>query len=74
MTQAPLAAPAFGQAGGAELKQKLAALKESAANQKKLRQYQWTEVQQITYKGSQAPATIRVPVRAGWPATDIPDG
>lgn len=42
--------------GRAELEQKLAALKQSiAANQQKLRKYQWTEVQQVTYKGEAKP-------------------
>ena len=44
--------------GGAnpELQQKFAALKQSAAaNQQKLRKYQWTEIQQVTYKGDQKP-------------------
>lgn len=40
----------------AELQQKVAALKESAAaNQQRLRQYQWTEVQQMTLKGEAKP-------------------
>jgi hypothetical protein len=47
------------QAGGSmsvELKQKFAAMKQSAAaNQKKLHKYQWTEVQQITVKGDTKP-------------------
>jgi hypothetical protein len=44
------------QAGGAELQQKLAVLKQSAAaNQQKLRKYQWTEVQQLTLKGETKP-------------------
>jgi hypothetical protein len=45
---------ALAQAGGgsADLKEKVAALKQSAAaNQQKLHQYQWTEVQQIALKG-----------------------
>src|SRR5215469_8537883 len=51
-----LAATAFAQAGGAELQQKFAALKQSAAaNQQKLHKYQWTEIQQVTYKGDQKP-------------------
>ena len=44
--------------GGAnpELQQKFAALKQSAAaNQQKLHKYQWTEIQQVTYKGDQKP-------------------
>jgi len=54
-----LAGTAIAQAGGAnpELKQKLAALKQSAAqNQQKLHKYQWTEIQQVTYKGDAKPA------------------
>ena len=51
-----LTAGAFAQAGGAELKEKFAALKQSAAaNQQKLHKYQWTEIQQVTYKGEQKP-------------------
>src|SRR6516165_10054083 len=50
---------ALAQAGGgasAELKEKFAALKQSAAaNQQKLHKYQWTEIQQVTYKGDQKP-------------------
>lgn len=47
---------ALAQAGGAELQQKLAALKQStAANQQRLHQYQWTEAQQVTYKGDTKP-------------------
>ena len=44
--------------GGAnpELQQKFQALKQSAAaNQQKLHKYQWTEIQQVTYKGDQKP-------------------
>ena len=47
------------QTGGAspQLQEKLAALKQSAAqNQQKLHQYQWTEIQQVTYKGEDKPA------------------
>jgi hypothetical protein len=45
--------PAYAQAGsGAELQQKVAAVKQSAAeNQQKLHQYQWTETTQLTLKG-----------------------
>lgn len=53
-----LAVVASAQAGGAnsELSQKFAALKQSAAaNQQKLHKYQWTEIQQVTYKGDQKP-------------------
>ena len=53
-----LVATAVAQAGGpsAEVKQKVAALKQSvAANQQKLRKYQWTEVQQMTLKGETKP-------------------
>jgi len=40
----------------AELKEKFAALKQSAAaNQQKLHKYQWTEVQQVTLKGDTKP-------------------
>lgn len=53
---AALAVGAAAQAGGPELKQKLAALKQStAANQQKLHKYQWTEVQQLTLKGETKP-------------------
>ncbi len=46
--------PAFGQ--GPELQEKVAALKQSvAANQQRLRQYQWTETQQLTLKGEPKP-------------------
>jgi hypothetical protein len=45
-----------GGAVNAELKQKFAAMKQSAAaNQQKLHKYQWTEVQQITLKGDTKP-------------------
>ena len=54
-----LTAGAVAQAGGganAEMKQKVAALKQSvAANQQKLKKYQWTEVQQLTLKGETKP-------------------
>jgi hypothetical protein len=51
-----VSANAMGQAAGAELQQKLAALKQSAAaNQQRLHKYQWTEVQQVTYKGDTKP-------------------
>jgi|SRR3974390_1107730 len=54
-----LAAVAAAQGAGgasAEVKQKVAALKQSvAANQQKLRKYQWTEVQQLTLKGETKP-------------------
>ncbi len=47
---------ASAQAGGAELKEKLAVLKQSAAaNQQRLRKYQWTEIQQVTFKGETKP-------------------
>ena len=47
---------AHAQAVGPELQQKLAVLKQSAAaNQQKLRKYQWTEVQQLTLKGETKP-------------------
>jgi hypothetical protein len=53
-----LVGAALAQAGGAksELTQKFAALKQSAAaNQQKLHKYQWTEIQQVTFKGDQKP-------------------
>lgn len=54
-----LIASAAAQAGGgasAEVKQRLAALKQSVAtNQQKLHKYQWTEVQQMTLKGETKP-------------------
>ena len=51
-----LTGAAAAQAGGAELQQKVAALKQSAAaNQQKLHKYQWTEVQQLTLKGETKP-------------------
>ncbi|MFZ0314906.1 MAG: hypothetical protein WAL85_19540 [Candidatus Korobacteraceae bacterium] len=55
-----LAVPALAQMGGGqgggELQQKLAALKQSAAeNKQKLHQYQWVETQTLTLKGEQKP-------------------
>jgi len=51
--------PATTQAGGgtgAELQQKVAAVKQSVAeNQQKLHQYQWTETTQLTLKGDAKP-------------------
>jgi len=51
--------PAVAQAGGGsggELQQKLAAVKQSVAeNQQKLHQYQWTEATQLTLKGDAKP-------------------
>jgi hypothetical protein len=50
--------PAIAQTGGAggELQQKLAAVKQSAAeNKQKLHQYQWTETTQLTLKGEAKP-------------------
>lgn len=48
------AAPTFAQ--NAELQQKLAAAKQSVAeNKQKLLQYQWTETQQLTLKGDAKP-------------------
>ena len=42
----------------AELQEKLAAVKQAAAeNQQRLRQYQWTETTQLTLKGDAKPAT-----------------
>jgi hypothetical protein len=48
--------PAISQEG--ELQQKLAAVKQAAAeNKQKLRQYQWTETTQLTLKGDAKPPT-----------------
>lgn len=48
--------PAIAQGGQAQLADKLAALKQSLAqNQQKLHQYQWTETTQITLKGEPKP-------------------
>jgi hypothetical protein len=50
--------PATAQTDGGELQQKLAAVKQSAAeNQQKLHQYQWTETTQLTLKGDAKPPT-----------------
>jgi len=50
--------PATAQTGGGELQQKLAAVKQSAAeNKQKLHQYQWTEATQLTLKGDAKPPT-----------------
>ena len=60
---AGLSTPAVAQmAGGAsnpELQQKIAALKQSAAeNKQRLHHYQWVETQQITLKGEQKPQKV----------------
>src|ERR1700728_585229 len=48
-----------GGAGNPELQQKIAALKQSAAeNKQRLHQYQWVETQQITLKGEQKPQKV----------------
>jgi hypothetical protein len=48
----------MGGTGGGELQQKLAAVKQSAAeNQQKLHKYQWTETTQLTLKGEPKPPT-----------------
>jgi hypothetical protein len=58
---AMLTVPAFAQmasggAGPAELQEKLAALKQAAAqNKQRLQQYQWVETTQVTYKGEAKP-------------------
>ncbi len=45
-------------AQSAELQQKLASVKQAAAeNKQRLKQYQWTETTQLTLKGDQKPAT-----------------
>jgi len=47
-----------GGTGGGELQQKMAAVKQSAAeNQQKLHNYQWTETTQLTLKGEPKPPT-----------------
>jgi hypothetical protein len=52
----PAIAQASGGSGG-ELQQKIAAVKQSVAeNQQKLHQYQWTETTQLTLKGEAKPA------------------
>ena len=53
------AVPAIGQAGGpADLQAKLAEVKQSvAANQQKLRQYQWIETTQLTLNGDAKPSS-----------------
>ena len=49
---------AVGQAGGSDLQQKLAAVKQSVAeNQQRLRQYQWVESTQMTLNGDAKPAS-----------------
>jgi hypothetical protein len=60
---AGLSANAFAQMGGGasnpELQQKIAALKQSAAeNKQRLHQYQWVETQQITFKGDEKPQKV----------------
>src|SRR5215469_936929 len=56
--------PAIAQGGGGageELQQKLAAVKQSVAeNQQKLHQYQWTETTQLTLKGEPKPPKTSV--------------
>ncbi len=45
--------------GGSELQQKVAALKQAAAeNKQKLHQYQWVETTQLTLKGEQKPEKV----------------
>ena len=56
-TIVPAIAEAGAQASG-DLQQKLAAVKQSAAeNQQKLHKYQWTETTQLTLKGDAKPPT-----------------
>lgn len=60
---AALSTAAFAQMGGGasspELQQKLAALKQSAAeNKQRLHHYQWTETQQIVLKGEAKPERV----------------
>jgi hypothetical protein len=50
---------AQGPGGNGELQQKMAAMKQSAAeNKQKLQQYQWIETRQITYKGEMKPQQV----------------
>lgn len=61
LVAALLASPALAQMGGGQgsagLQQKLAALKQSAAqNKQRLHQYQWVETTQLTLKGEPKPA------------------
>ncbi len=58
-----LAASSLAQTGGgsSELQQKLAALKQSAAeNKQRLHQYQWVETMQVTYKGDAKPPSQKL--------------
>jgi hypothetical protein len=56
-----LAATVAARAQNAELLQKLAAVKQAAAeNKQKLRQYQWTETTQLTLKGDAKPPTQKI--------------
>src|SRR5271169_1587385 len=58
-----LAASSLAQMGGGspELQQKLAALKQSAAeNKQRLHQYQWVETMQVTYKGDAKPPSQKL--------------
>jgi hypothetical protein len=51
-----LPAPASGQAAGGDLQAKVAAIKQSVAeNQQKLHKYQWTETTQLTLNGDAKP-------------------
>ncbi len=50
--------PLYAQAGGGELAEKVAAVKQSvAANQQRLRGYRWVETTQLTLKGDAKPAS-----------------
>jgi|SRR5579863_2414805 len=52
----PVVARSGGQGAGGDLQQKLAAVKQSAAeNQQKLHKYQWTETSQLNLKGDDKP-------------------
>ena len=54
-----IAVPAIGQNG--ELQQKLAAVKQAAAeNKEQLRQYQWIETTQLTLKGDAKPSSQKL--------------
>ena len=64
LVAALLAVPALAQMGGggqSDMQQKLAAVKQSAAeNQKRLHQYQWVETTQVTYKGEAKPSSQKL--------------
>src|SRR5271165_5827707 len=53
--------PAIAQAGGGQVAEKLAAVKQSVAeNQQRLHQYQWIETTQLTLKGDEKPPSQKL--------------